>query len=106
MNVDLFDFDLPTDRIALRPETPRDAARLLVLEGDATRDLRVTDLAGQLRRGDLLVFNDTRVTWERETVPGALERLIENIKVGLPIEFTHCIDMQAASTRRRTRCTG
>lgn len=67
MNVDLFDFDLPTDRIALRPETPRDAARLLVLDGDATRDLRVTDLAGQLRRGDLLVFNDTRV------IPAQLE---------------------------------
>jgi S-adenosylmethionine:tRNA ribosyltransferase-isomerase len=67
LNVDLFDFDLPTDRIALRPETPRDAARLLVLDGDATRDLRVTDLAGQLRRGDLLVFNDTRV------IPAQLE---------------------------------
>lgn len=38
MNVDLFDFDLPTDRIALRPAAPRDSARLLVLDGDATRD--------------------------------------------------------------------
>ena len=32
MRVDLFDFDLPEERIALRPETPRDAARLLVVK--------------------------------------------------------------------------
>jgi S-adenosylmethionine:tRNA ribosyltransferase-isomerase len=61
VNVDLFDFDLPTDRIALRPAAPRDAARMLVLDGDATRDAGVADLPGLLRRGDLLVFNDTRV---------------------------------------------
>ena len=67
MNVDLFDFDLPADRIALRPAAPRDAARLLVLEDDKTRDLGVADLPGQLRRGDLLVFNDTRV------IPAQLE---------------------------------
>ncbi|WP_380788041.1 tRNA preQ1(34) S-adenosylmethionine ribosyltransferase-isomerase QueA [Sphingomonas sp. R86521] len=61
MNVDLFDFDLPNDRIALRPASPRDAARMLVLDGDATRDAGVADLPGLLRRGDMLVFNDTRV---------------------------------------------
>jgi S-adenosylmethionine:tRNA ribosyltransferase-isomerase len=67
VRVDLFDFDLPSDRIALRPAAPRDAARMLVLDGDATRDLTVGDLPGQLRRGDLLVFNDTRV------IPAQLE---------------------------------
>lgn len=67
MNVDLFDFDLPPERIALRPASPRDSARLLVLDGHATRDLHVGDLPGQLRRGDLLVFNDTRV------IPAQLE---------------------------------
>jgi S-adenosylmethionine:tRNA ribosyltransferase-isomerase len=67
MNVDLFDFDLPSDRIALRPASPRDAARLLVLDGAATRDRRVSDLPGALRAGDLLVFNDTRV------IPAQLE---------------------------------
>ncbi len=62
MNVDLFDFDLPTDRIALRPAVPRDSARMLVLDGsDTTRDASVGDLPALLRRGDLLVFNDTRV---------------------------------------------
>ncbi|MEN2785921.1 tRNA preQ1(34) S-adenosylmethionine ribosyltransferase-isomerase QueA [Sphingomonas qilianensis] len=67
MNVDLFDFVLPPERIALRPASPRDAARMLVLDGAETRDLHVGDLPGQLRRGDLLVFNDTRV------IPAQLE---------------------------------
>ena len=67
MDVDLFDFTLPPERIALRPAVPRDAARLLVLDGAGTRDARVGDLPRQLRRGDLLVFNDTRV------IPAQLE---------------------------------
>ena len=67
MKVDLFDFELPTDRIALRPVAPRDASRMLVLDGDDTRDVTVADLPAQLRRGDLLVFNDTRV------IPARLE---------------------------------
>jgi len=61
VKVDLFDFELPPERIALRPAVPRDAARLLVLDGEATRDRIVSDLPAQLRRGDCLVFNDTRV---------------------------------------------
>jgi S-adenosylmethionine:tRNA ribosyltransferase-isomerase len=57
-----FDFDLPEDRIALRPASPRDSARLLVVEpGAALKDLRVSDLPGELRSGDILVLNDTRV---------------------------------------------
>ena len=57
-----FDFHLPDDRIALRPTNPRDAARLLVVSaGEPLRDLRVSDLPGQLRAGDVLVLNDTRV---------------------------------------------
>jgi S-adenosylmethionine:tRNA ribosyltransferase-isomerase len=62
VRVDLFDFDLPEDRIALRPAEPRDAARLLVVRPpDGLEDRRVTDLPGLLDPGDLLVFNDTRV---------------------------------------------
>lgn len=62
MRVDLFDFDLPDDRIALRPAEPRDAARLLVVgPGEALRDGIVRDLPGLLRAGDALVFNDTKV---------------------------------------------
>ena len=57
-----FDFDLPEDRIALRPATPRDSARLLVVApGADLRDLSVADLPGDLRAGDVLVLNDTKV---------------------------------------------
>ena len=76
MKVDLFDFDLPPERIALRPASPRDAARLLVLDGDATRDLMVSDLPGQLRAGDLLVFNDTKV------IPAQLEGTRGEARIG------------------------
>jgi S-adenosylmethionine:tRNA ribosyltransferase-isomerase len=57
-----FDFDLPDDRIALRPASPRDSARLLVVSpGAPLRDLVVRDLPGELRAGDVLVLNDTKV---------------------------------------------
>ena len=62
MRLSDFDFDLPEARIALRPASPRDAARLLVVgEAGALADRRVSDLPGLLRPGDALVFNDTRV---------------------------------------------
>ena len=57
-----FDFDLPEDRIALRPASPRDAARMLRIGADgALADLIVSDLPAELRAGDVLVVNDTRV---------------------------------------------
>jgi S-adenosylmethionine:tRNA ribosyltransferase-isomerase len=62
MKLSDFDFDLPEDRIALRPAEPRDAARLLVLPTEGgTLDRRVRDLPSFLKAGDLMVFNDTRV---------------------------------------------
>ena len=63
MRVDLFDFELPQDRIALRPVRPRDAARMLVVRGQdaAFEDAGVLDLPDLLEPGDVLVFNDTRV---------------------------------------------
>lgn len=61
MRVDLFDFELPPERIALRPASPRDSARLLLLDGDRTADHIVGDLPALLQPGDCLVFNDTRV---------------------------------------------
>lgn len=69
MRVDLFDFDLPPENIALRPARPRDSARLLLVEGQEQPfgDLIVRDLPRLLRRGDVLVFNDTRV------IPAQLE---------------------------------
>ena len=62
MRVDLFDFELPEDRIALRPAEPRDAARLLTVgPGGALGDRTVRDLPGLLKAGDVLVLNDTKV---------------------------------------------
>src|SRR5690349_18333768 len=67
MRVDLFDFDLPAELIALRPSRPRDSARLLAVEGGLISDRTVIDLPKLLRPGDVLVFNDTRV------IPAQLE---------------------------------
>ncbi len=62
MRVDLFDFDLPEDRIALRPAEPRDAARLLVVRpGQGLEDRIVRELPDLLQPGDVLVLNDTKV---------------------------------------------
>ncbi|WP_297002881.1 MULTISPECIES: tRNA preQ1(34) S-adenosylmethionine ribosyltransferase-isomerase QueA [unclassified Thalassospira] len=61
MKVDLFDFELPRDRIAEHPANPRDAARMLDLSGDGTQDRIVRELPDVLRPGDLLISNDTRV---------------------------------------------
>jgi len=62
MRTDLFDFELPPERIALRPASPRDSARMLIVEpGAALRDRRVVDLPQLLRPGDQLVVNDTKV---------------------------------------------
>ncbi len=70
MRVDGFDFDLPEALIALRPATPRESGRLLVVrpgpsgalgDHDDIGDHRVADLPAFLRTGDVLVLNDTRV---------------------------------------------
>jgi S-adenosylmethionine:tRNA ribosyltransferase-isomerase len=62
MRVDAFDFELPAERIALEPASPRDAARMLVVRADGTlEDAQVRDLPDWLRPGDALVVNDTRV---------------------------------------------
>ncbi len=60
MRVDDFDFELPRHLIAEHPAEPRDAARLLVID-ETLRDRSIRDLPQLLRRGDLMVFNDTRV---------------------------------------------
>ena len=61
MRVDDFDFHLPDERIALRPASPRDSARLLRVAADGLSDHVVRDLPQLLRAGDVLVGNDTRV---------------------------------------------
>ena len=62
MRTDLFDFELPADSIALRPASPRDSARMLVVRpGEALDDCVVADLPQMLQPGDQLVVNDTKV---------------------------------------------
>ncbi|HTK80597.1 MAG TPA: tRNA preQ1(34) S-adenosylmethionine ribosyltransferase-isomerase QueA [Rhizomicrobium sp.] len=62
MDVSLFDFDLPEELIALRPAVPRDSARMLVVHADGRiAHAHVRDLPDYLRRGDLLVLNNTKV---------------------------------------------
>ncbi|BDV34380.1 tRNA preQ1(34) S-adenosylmethionine ribosyltransferase-isomerase QueA [Methylocystis iwaonis] len=66
MRVDLFDFELPQDRIALRPVEPRDGARMLVVPPSGSLEDRIVrDLLSYLRPGDALVINDTRVIHAR-----------------------------------------
>ena len=80
-----FHFDLPEELIAQFPAAERTASRLLMLEGadGAVRDLQFRDLPGLLRRGDLLVFNDTRVIPARlfgeKASGGKVEVLVERI---------------------------
>ncbi len=76
MRVDLFDFELPPERIALRPASPRDSARMLAVRPDGLEDHVVTDLPGLLRPDDVLVFNDTRV------IPAQLEGRRGEARVG------------------------
>ncbi|ANI77071.1 MULTISPECIES: tRNA preQ1(34) S-adenosylmethionine ribosyltransferase-isomerase QueA [Sphingobium] len=77
MRVDLFDFDLPPESIALRPASPRDSARLLLVSGDAPfEDHSVRDLPALLCAGDVLVFNDTKV------IPAQLEGRRGEAKIG------------------------
>ena len=84
MKLSDFDFDLPETLIATRPANPRSSARLLVAEGDALHDRRVTDLTDWLGPGDRLVLNDTRVIparlsgiRHRASAQGAVQAKIE-----------------------------
>lgn len=76
MRVDAFDFDLPAERIALRPAEPRDAARMLLVDRGQLSDHGVGDLPSLLRDGDCLVFNDTRV------IPAQLEGVRGAARIG------------------------
>lgn len=79
MRVDDFDFELPPENIALRPAAPRDAARMLVVRPKALEDRGVRDLPQLLRRGDVLVFNDTKV------IPAQLHGRRGEAKIGVTL---------------------
>jgi len=62
MRVDIFNFELPEDRIANEPANPRESAKLLhIMQGYALEDKTIRDLPDLLRADDVLVFNDTKV---------------------------------------------
>jgi S-adenosylmethionine:tRNA ribosyltransferase-isomerase len=89
MRVDLFDFDLPEERIALRPKLPRDASKLLVVKpGAKLEDRFVRDLPDLLRPGDALVLNDTRV------IPAELrgERVRDGGAAGITVNLIKRVD--------------
>jgi S-adenosylmethionine:tRNA ribosyltransferase-isomerase len=89
MRVDLFDFDLPEERIALRPKLPRDASKLLVVKpGARLEDRFVRDLPDLLRPGDALVLNDTRV------IPAELrgERVRDGGAAGITVNLIKRLD--------------
>jgi S-adenosylmethionine:tRNA ribosyltransferase-isomerase len=90
MRTDLFDFDLPEDRIALHPASPRDSARLLVVGPGVgvLADRSARDLPGLLRPGDALVFNDTKV------IPAALEgtRIRDDVRAHVSFNLIKRVD--------------
>jgi S-adenosylmethionine:tRNA ribosyltransferase-isomerase len=80
-----FDFELPDGNIALRPATPRESARLLIVDRSqqaGVQDKHVSDLVDQLRSGDVMVFNDTRV------IPARLDGLRKRGETVAKVEIT------------------
>lgn len=80
MDLALFDYQLPPDRIAQYPVEPRDASRLLVLDRATRRweDRKFIDFPDLLRPGDCLVLNNSRV------IPARLRGRLPN---GGPVEL-------------------
>ena len=96
MRVDLFDFHLPEDRIALRPARPRDGARLLHVRADGVfEDRIVRDAPTLFRQGDVLVFNDTRV------IPARLSGVRAREDSSVSVEATLLRRNEAPASRRR-----
>ena len=119
MLVDDFDFHLPEDRIALRPVSPRDSARLLTVRGKddgALGDFSFMDLPGQLRRGDVLVvISNSGSTAELQVIlrharllgvpvigiasrPGSLVMRHADVQLRLPAAREACHDNIAPTT--------
>ena len=80
-----FNYDLPEELIAQQPLAERSASRMLTLEGatGAIADRRIRDLPDLVKRGDLLIFNDTRVIPARlfgeKDTGGKVEILVERL---------------------------
>ncbi|MGL4637739.1 MAG: tRNA preQ1(34) S-adenosylmethionine ribosyltransferase-isomerase QueA [Beijerinckiaceae bacterium] len=80
-----FDFDLPDANIALRPAIPRESARMLLVNDNGQagwQDKHVRDLVNQLRAGDVMVFNDTRV------IPARMDGVRKRGDITAKVEIT------------------
>ena len=97
MKVDLFDFALPEENIALRPARPRDSARMLLVEGGAMEDRTVLDLPSLLGPHDVLVFNDTKV------IPAQLEGRRGEASIGATLHKRHDLRAWWAFVRNAKR---
>jgi S-adenosylmethionine:tRNA ribosyltransferase-isomerase len=97
VRVDLFDFDLPDASIALRPASPRDSARMLVVDGATRTDRIVSDLPAILRPGDCLVFNNTRV------IPAQLQGRRGNATIGATLHKRESLRAWRAFVRNAKR---
>ena len=76
MDVELFNFNLPDERIALRPMDQRDTSRMLVVAPlGVTKDRMISDLVNYVEAGDVLVLNDTKV------IPSRLHGTRGDVKV-------------------------
>ncbi len=86
MRVADFDFELPPERIALRPVSPRDSARMLEVRGGILGDFIMRDLPARLRAGDVLVINDTRV------IPAQLHGRKGDARIGVTLHKRDAVD--------------
>lgn len=89
MRVNLFDFDLPNECIALRPARPRDSAKMLCVNPHNNQPIsnhKVLDLNDFLRKGDALVFNNTKVIPAR--LNATRKRLVGGNEISAKVEIT------------------
>lgn len=99
MRVDQFNFDLPDEAIALRPASPRDAARMLVVKpGGALVDAITGDLPHWLEKGDAIVFNDTKV------IPAQLEGI--RVRDGVAASIGVTLHMRVDASRWKAFARG
>ncbi|OYU14928.1 MAG: tRNA preQ1(34) S-adenosylmethionine ribosyltransferase-isomerase QueA [Alphaproteobacteria bacterium PA4] len=97
MRVSDFDFDLPPERIALRPVSPRDSARMLEVRGSALSDHIMRDLPARLAPGDVLVVNDTRV------IPAQLHGVKGEARIGVTLHKRDAADVWWSFVRNARR---
>ena len=95
-----FDYDLPPEQIANRPHVNRDGGKLLVLQEANITDRKIVDLPSILRKGDLLVVNNTKVFKARLQSRRKTGGKVELFLLSPPIEGQHEYLALAKPSRR------